>query len=145
MRGKLALISSISVVVLALAFLIYTGLGDNMVYYYHVDEYLTKAPLLNGERVKVNGKVATGSIEKAHMDYQFVIHGAESNRLHVAYHGVVPDTFKEGSDVVVEGIFDPNVQIFHASTLMAKCPTKYEPQVKKEGQSPKKSESRKVL
>lgn len=129
---RIGLISSIAVVVLALGFLIYTGLSDNMVYYYHVDEYLAKAPLLNGEKVKVNGKVAIGTIEKEQMDYRFVIHGKERNQLHVFYHGVVPDTFKDGSDVVVEGTYDPNGRIFHASTLMAKCPTKYEPQLKKE-------------
>jgi cytochrome c-type biogenesis protein CcmE len=145
MRGKSALIVSIAVVVVALGFLIYTGLSDNMVYYYHVDEYLAKVSLLNGERVKVNGKVSNGSIKKEHMDYRFVIHGSESKLLRVSYHGVVPDTFKEGSDVVVEGTFDNGSQVFHASTLMAKCPTKYEPQLKKEGQSAKKSESGKAL
>jgi cytochrome c-type biogenesis protein CcmE len=129
---RIGLISSIAIVVLALGFLIYTGLSDNMVYYYHVDEYLAKASLLNGEKVKVNGKVALGTIEKDQMDYRFIIHGSERNRLNVFYHGVVPDTFKDGSDVVVEGTYDPNQRIFHASTLMAKCPTKYEPQLKKQ-------------
>jgi cytochrome c-type biogenesis protein CcmE len=128
MNGKTALIVSILVVVAALGFLVYTGLTDNMVYYYHVDEFLPKAAALQGETIKVNGKVREGSIQKKQMDYNFVIHGAPQNIVHVSYHGVVPDTFKDGSDVVVEGRYDPGAQKFQATTLLAKCPTKYEPQ-----------------
>lgn len=128
MNGKTALVSSILVVVAALGFLVYTGLTDNMVYYYHVDEFLPKAASLEGEIIKVNGKVQKGSIHKREMDYDFVIHGTPQNIVSVNYHGVVPDTFKDGSDVVVEGSYDPAAQKFHATTLLAKCPTKYEPQ-----------------
>jgi cytochrome c-type biogenesis protein CcmE len=126
MRGKRALIISLSLIVAALSFLLYTGLNSNMVYYYHVDEFLPKAASLNGETVKVNGKVLEGTIKKQQMDYQFTIHGAKDHLVNVSYHGVVPDTFKDGSDVVVEGVYNPDVKVFHATTLLAKCPTKYE-------------------
>lgn len=128
MNGKTALMLSILVVVAALGFLVYTGLTDNMVYYYHVDEFLPKASALEGETIKVNGTVQKGSIHKKEMDYNFVIHGTPENIVSVEYHGVVPDTFKDGSDVVVEGRYDPDARKFHATTLLAKCPTKYEPQ-----------------
>lgn len=128
MKGKTALFVSLGVVVVALGFLVYTGLSDNMVYYYHVDEFLPKAASLQGEIIKVNGKVQDGSIRKDHMNYDFVIHGAVQNIVEVDYHGVVPDTFKDGSDVVVEGTYDPGAKKFHATTLLAKCPTKYESQ-----------------
>ena len=128
MNSKLALVFSICIVLAAVGFLIYTGLSDNMVYYYHVDEFLGKADSLKRENVKVNGKVLEGSINKQQMDYSFVIHGAKSNLINVSYHGVVPDTFKDGSDVVVEGTYDPDARVFRATTLLAKCPTKYEPQ-----------------
>jgi cytochrome c-type biogenesis protein CcmE len=131
MKGKTALLTSIGVVVAALAFLIYTGLSANMVYYYHVDEFIPKAGVLQGETIKVNGKVTKGSIEKDQMDYRFVIHGLSGNVVNVAYHGVVPDTFKDDSDVVVEGKYDQDSRTFHATTLLAKCPTKYEPKENK--------------
>ena len=131
MNGKLALIVSIGIVVCSLGFLVYTGLNANMVYYFHVDEFLSKAPALQGETVKVNGKVVEDTIAKSQMNYRFTICGFQKeNRLNVEYHGVVPDTFKDGSDVVVEGRLDPQTQVFRASTLLAKCPTKYEPQLK---------------
>ncbi len=42
----------------------------------------------------------------------------------MAYHGVVPDTFMENSEVVVEGSI--RSEVFEAHTLLAKCPSKYE-------------------
>ena len=139
MNGKTALLLSIAVVVSSLGFLVYTGLNSNMVYYYHVDEFLPKASSLNGEIIKVNGKVIEGTIQKAQLDYSFGIHGhTPANTVNVEYHGVVPDTFKDGSDVVVEGKYDSERRIFHATTLLAKCPTKYEPQEQK-GERAKKT------
>jgi cytochrome c-type biogenesis protein CcmE len=128
MKGKTALVISIAIVVAALTYLVYAGLNDNMVYYYHVEEFYPKAASLDGETIKVNGKVVKGSIQKQVMDYAFIIHGEKGSRVNVDYHGVVPDTFKDGSDVVVEGAYDARSSVFHATTLMAKCPTKYEPQ-----------------
>jgi len=129
MRGKKAIILSIALVLGALGFLLYTGINANMVYYYHVDEVTPKLASLENEVIKINGKVIDGSIHKNRLDYSFLIKGVkESNQVRVAYHGVVPDTFKDGSDVVVEGKYDPTAATFHATTLMAKCPTKYEPQ-----------------
>jgi cytochrome c-type biogenesis protein CcmE len=127
MNGKLALVVSISIVLIALGFLVYTGLTDNMVYYYHVDEFLSKAPSLSGEIIKVNGKVLEGSIQRNRNEYGFVIHGSPANRMNVQYQGAVPDTFKDGCDVVVEGKYDSRARVFHATNLLAKCPTKYEP------------------
>ncbi len=44
----------------------------------------------------------------------------------VKYNGIVPDTFKEDSEVVVEGAWDSASGEFEASVLLAKCPSKYE-------------------
>ena len=140
MNGKTALILSIFIVVTSLGFLVYTGLNTNMVYYYHVDEFLPKAHTLEGEIIKVNGKVIEGTIQKSQMDYRFGIHGVTpANIVQVEYHGVVPDTFKNGSDVVVEGKYDSQRKVFHATTLLAKCPTKYEPGDQKGKQATKTS------
>ena len=35
-------------------------------------------------------------------------------------------TFKDNSEVVVEGAYDSNEELFHATVLLAKCPSKYE-------------------
>ncbi len=46
--------------------------------------------------------------------------------LPVAYSGIVPDIFSEGRQVVVEGMLGPS-GTFDATTLLSKCPTKYNP------------------
>ena len=131
---------SIGIVLSSLGFLLYTGLNANMVYYFHVDEYIQKATSLQGETVKVNGKVVEGTIAKKQMNYRFTISGVQQeNRINVEYNGVVPDTFKDGSDVVVEGQYDSKAQVFRASTLLAKCPTKYEPNQQNQQSETKKS------
>jgi cytochrome c-type biogenesis protein CcmE len=97
-----------------------------MVYYFRVDEFVARANTLAMETVKVNGLVADGSIRKSGMNYNFLVQGAGKNQVQVSYSGVVPDTFREGSEVVVEGKYDSRTKVFHCSTLLAKCPSKYE-------------------
>jgi len=43
----------------------------------------------------------------------------------VIYKGLVPDTFSDSADVVVEGRLDA-AGTFHATTLLAKCASRYE-------------------
>jgi cytochrome c-type biogenesis protein CcmE len=42
------------------------------------------------------------------------------------YTGVTPDTFKNDSEVVVKGRLGED-NTFHATEIIAKCPSKYEP------------------
>ena len=131
MKGKIGVLVSISTVVIALGFLVYTGLSDNMVYYYIVDEFIQKAPVLDGETIKINGIVADNSIQKSGMDYSFLIHGRSKDHVKIQYHGVVPDTFRDGAEVVVEGTYDAKDQVFQCTNVLAKCPTKYDAAAKK--------------
>jgi cytochrome c-type biogenesis protein CcmE len=41
---------------------------------------------------------------------------------------MVPDTFKDGSPVVLEGRYSADERGFVAEAIMAKCPSKYEGQ-----------------
>ena len=48
-----------------------------------------------------------------------------SQTIAVRYSGTVPDTFKAGAEVIVEGGLDAQGR-FVAKTLMTKCPSKYQ-------------------
>jgi cytochrome c-type biogenesis protein CcmE len=76
--------------------------------------------------VRVAGVVEAGSI--VHDDTKqlvtFVIDDGKQ-RLPVAYSGVVPDIFRPGIQVVVEGHYSGQ-GAFQAQTLLAKCPSKFE-------------------
>jgi cytochrome c-type biogenesis protein CcmE len=48
--------------------------------------------------------------------------------LRVSYRGAVPDAFKAGAEVIVEGGLDGEAKTFKATTLITKCPSKYQKQ-----------------
>jgi cytochrome c-type biogenesis protein CcmE len=55
------------------------------------------------------------------------IGGAAPARIPVAYHGSVPDLFKAGRHVVVEGTLRHGVFVAKPGSLVTKCPSKYAP------------------
>ena len=76
--------------------------------------------------LKLGARVVPGSIrrEAGGREYAFVVtDGAKSYP--VIYRGIAPDTFTDGVDVVVEGRLGPD-GTFHATTLLAKCASRYE-------------------
>lgn len=80
--------------------------------------------VLNG--VKVGARVVNGTIvrDPGGRELRFrMTDGAHT--YDVLYRGVIPDTFTEGVDVVVEGRLDAN-GTFQATTLLAKCASRYE-------------------
>ena len=79
-----------------------------------------------GKRIKVAGHVAAGSIKGSGRTLSFTL---EQNEvvLPVRYTGSspVPDTFKDGTQAVVEGIIRDD-GTFEADKIQAKCASKYE-------------------
>ncbi len=124
LRKKKFLIGGI-IVFLAIGYLSYTGFVGGATYYYTVGELMEQGSSIYDENVRVNGDVAPGSVrqEAAGHTLSFTITDAEES-LPVVYQGVVPDSFKVGNEVVVEGYLDSS-GIFQAHTLMPKCPSKY--------------------
>ncbi|MFC1971181.1 cytochrome c maturation protein CcmE [Chloroflexota bacterium] len=118
------------IIVLAITCLAITSFKDSATYYLTVSEFVAQEQLTNGENVRVNGQVAAGSVEQDIKDriLRFTIVGLEGeDSLPVVYHGVVPDTFKVGSEVVIEGHLN-STGIFQASNILTKCPSKYVPE-----------------
>ena len=126
MRRRRFLIGGL-IVFLAAGYLGYTAFQRATTFYYTVSELLEQAGSIYGQNVRVNGEVTPDSVERgaAGRILRFtIIDGEES--LPVVYHGIVPDTFKAGSDVTIEGYLDL-AGIFQAHTLMPKCPSRYVP------------------
>jgi len=94
-------------------------------YYLSVSEFVA-APDQSGDGFRINGKVVEGSIvrESTGQDVAFVVPDGEA-ALAVRYHGIIPDTFVDNADVVVEGRLSGD-GTFEAHLLLAKCPSKYE-------------------
>jgi cytochrome c-type biogenesis protein CcmE len=110
-----------AVILMVIGYLIYTGLRDTMVFYLTVSEVMAKSPEDLTDTQKVGGIVNAGSVqwEPKTLKLSFRLEDEQANLV------VVPDSFKPGSEVIVEGTYrgDGN---FWATTIMPKCASKYE-------------------
>jgi cytochrome c-type biogenesis protein CcmE len=119
----------IGAVVIAIAFgaLLWVGISHSTVYYYTVSELRAKGPAVD---VRVSGQLVNGSITALGVtDVSFAIHDRDHTGevISVTFSGVVPDSFRDQPDteVVVQGDYLSG-DTFQASTILAKCPSKYE-------------------
>jgi cytochrome c-type biogenesis protein CcmE len=125
LKGKTKFIVAITVIAVAIAYLVYGGVNDTMIYYLTVQELKDRVPSVYQQKVRVSGNVVPGSIMNGvdgTLEFK-IVDGEEI--MDVKYKGIVPDIFKDGVEAVVEGLYTPD-NIFLADLLLAKCPTKYE-------------------
>jgi cytochrome c-type biogenesis protein CcmE len=119
----------LTVVVLGAAFggLFYTSLAEGTEYYKHVEEVMATPDAWYGKRLQLHGYVAKDSIRKKResLDYRFTIE-SKGHTVPVSYTGVVPDTFKDGAEVVLKGRLGPHGFDVESNGVMAKCPSKYD-------------------
>ena len=113
--------------VLALAFggLLYSTLGESAQYYKHVDEVMVQPDAWYGKPLQIHGFAKNIGRKRDSLEYRFEMHNKGQVVL-ASYTGIVPDTFKNDSEVVLEGTLGP--EGFQATGMTAKCPSKYEPQ-----------------
>ncbi|MGH7563604.1 MAG: cytochrome c maturation protein CcmE [Gemmatimonadota bacterium] len=114
----------------AVAWLVFAATRDNLTYYYEIDE-LEAATAKADTKIRLSGDVVPGSIvrDDTTRRIRFAIRGTDapagSAEVPVVYGGTVPDIFRPDIQVVVEGRLDEG-GTFHAETLLAKCPSKYQ-------------------
>jgi cytochrome c-type biogenesis protein CcmE len=116
-----------SVLMLAVGYLVLTGIQSTSVYYLTVGELRSSGVAVVGRPVRVAGNVAPGSVEKLNggLAMRFLVQD-DSGSFPVFYKGgPVPDIFGEDVQVVVEGKVQSD-GTFAADTLLAKCPSKFE-------------------
>jgi cytochrome c-type biogenesis protein CcmE len=115
----------------------------SFVYYQTLAEFRSSAA--SGESVRVHGYVADGSIERdvARQAVLFRVQeqaphagGTATGAMPVVFASLeTPDLFKEGAEVVVEGRYSASEGVFHASNVLAKCPSKFEGMQPPEGRT----------
>ena len=107
-----------------LGFLMYTTMAEGTEYYKHVDEVMVQPDVWYGKPLQIHGYAKNVSRKRDSLEYRFEM---ESNGqlVRASYTGIVPDTFKNDSEVVLTGTLGPDG--FHATGMTAKCPSKYEP------------------
>ena len=124
-RTNRKILVAVVVFVLAGAYLAYNGARSSMAYYLTVGELLDRAAGMRNADVRLSGPAPGGTIARDPVAGTLAFEVTDgTRRLPVRYRGVVPDAFKDGAEVVVEGRFDG--QTFTAARLFAKCPSKFE-------------------
>jgi len=113
------------VILAAVIYLVYANTQANAVYYLTVSE-LKSCTICMTQSVRVAGVVQQGSIVRDDQK-QLVSFTITQGRqqLAVTYSGVVPDIFRPGIEVVVEGHYTGHGP-FQAQNLLAKCPSKFQ-------------------
>lgn len=109
---------SVATVLVLLAF------NDNLVFFYSPSDLKAKH-VAQGRLIRIGGLVAAGSVERDGKTIEFRITDGQST-VPVTYSGVVPDLFREGQGVVVEGKLD-GAGLVKADSVLAKHDEKYMP------------------
>lgn len=106
---------------------VFTTLGVTM-FSHSVTYYRTPTEVLAevGQHVRVSGTVVPGSIavDTAAGTVTFQVTD-QTSTVPVVFTGPRPDTLRDDGQAVAEGELGPD-HVFHADTLFAKCPSKFE-------------------
>lgn len=109
------------VVAACVGYLIYAASSGSSVYYLTVSQLRAQAPA--GD-VRVAG-VVQNDVQKSDGGLHVTFTETDStSSLPVEYTGTLPDIFQPGITVVAEGKLGKD-GVFHARTLLAKCPSRF--------------------
>lgn len=110
----------------AIAYVTFTSFQSNAIYYLSLKELNDQRTMLIGQPVRVNAPLDKSSIQFDDKTLTLRFNLREDHLvLPVVYKGVVPDTLGQGESVVAEGRLGAD-GVFQASTILVKCPSKYE-------------------
>ncbi len=144
MRVRPRFLIGAGLIVAAVAYLIVAAIRTTSEYYLTVEEVSARTPDLQGQPLRVAGRVVDGSIswDPATLTLKFAIapipdgtaaavkpvasSGAAQPLKVVAIGEPKPDMFAPGRDVIVEGRLADGGTI-NATQVMTSCPSKYRP------------------
>jgi cytochrome c-type biogenesis protein CcmE len=131
-RNRLWLVSSIILGVGLTFSLVLYALSSSIDLFYTPGEVIygkretQKVPEV-GQRLRVGGMVMPGSVvrDPDSLKVTFTVYDSEAE-IDVSYDGILPDLFKEGQGVVVQGELEPNNHVM-AKEVLAKHDENYTP------------------
>ncbi len=109
-------------------YMAYLGAAASWQYYVTPEECLADPAALRGDRIRVSGKIAAGSLRVSDDRREAVFSlVAERGRLPVVCCGPLPDNLAEGLEVVVEGRMEDGTTL-RGEKLLTRCAGKYKSQ-----------------
>ncbi len=122
-RGRLILV--LVIVVGSLGWIAARAVAGNLVYYVTPTEVLSKGDAAVGDRIRLGGLVDRGSVSRLQDRIRFVVSDG-TTRMTVVATGAVPELFRPGQGVIVEGMYGAD-GAFHADTVLVKHAEVYRP------------------
>lgn len=127
-NGKGLYAATLVLFLLGVGYLMFAGISENAVYFLNVSEALAM-PADKLQSARLFGTVKDEGLTRLDtslgVKFQLEDKDNAAQTLWVIFEGAVPDTFKAGAEVIIEGSLE-RPSLFKAETLMTKCPSKYQ-------------------
>jgi cytochrome c-type biogenesis protein CcmE len=122
-KRKIRLAAALVAAVLLAGALVYTSFSASTEAR-QPSELIGAAP---GTGYELTGRVVRGSVRRRGEGLRFRVADREDAResLPVAYRGTVPDPFRGGREIVLDGRIEHGVFVGEPDTLVTKCPSKF--------------------
>ena len=122
-KRKIRLITALSAAVLLSVGLIYTSFSASS----EAKEPSELANAAPGQSYEMTGRVVEGSIERTEDGADFVVtdRDGQGEKLNVTYSGVIPDPFRGGREIILDGEVVKGTFVGEPDTLVTKCPSKF--------------------
>jgi cytochrome c-type biogenesis protein CcmE len=134
-KRNLGLLAGLLVIMAGVLSLVFYSFGGEAIYSKDVGDLLKEQSKYSQRTVRVKGFLVKGTLTRRDepCEYRFKLEDQKDKSATLAIHYpqcVVPDTFKDmpGMDVEVtaEGKLGADDKVFTATSIIAKCPSKYE-------------------
>ena len=123
-KNRLILIGVAGLVLAVAVGLVLTALNDQITLFKSPSD-IAREGLVEGQKIRIGGLVEDGSWIKDGTQHRFTVTDTE-NIIKVSYKGILPDLFREGQGVVLDGEANGE-NIFVAKTVLAKHDENYIP------------------
>ena len=122
-KRKIRLVVALSTAVLLAVALIYTSFSASTEA--KEPSELVGAP--SGSSYELTGRVVKGSVKREGngISFRVVDRDGGGEALPVTYTGAVPDPFRGGREIVLDGAIENSVFVGEPETLITKCPSKF--------------------
>ena len=117
------LVVALAVASLLGTFAVYTAFADSSIPVLMVSQ----ASAYDGQKIRLEGKVTQSAGDAADPSgLRFTVKDYKGTQtVPVVYTGAVPDAYKVGRDIVIDGTLENGVLKAVPDTLVTKCPSKY--------------------
>ena len=132
MKARIKFLIGGALVLGSASYLMASSITDTGQYYLtpvELSAKVAKDPSFRDNGVKVGARAVKGTIRRDPSGRSLTFVMADladsTSQIPVVYRGIAPDTFTDGVDVIVEGRMGAD-GTFRATTLLAKCASRYE-------------------